>query len=338
MDIEWPASYTVGEREVEQDQRTSAPPVTLELRHVSQYFRGAGRSVIVAAEDINLTINQGEVLALVGESGSGKTTIGRVSVGLRTPSKGEVFLNGRDIRKYKKAELRRRAQYIHQDPYSALDPYLSVGEVLERPLIYVKGKQDPDERKEIMTAILESMGLDGSMLAKSVHELSGGEKQRVLLARAFVIGPDYVVADEPTTMVDFVRREEILSLLSGLKEVTGTSVLLITHDISVASELSEKIAVMYKGEIVEYGATEEVIKNPLHPYTIALLYVTPKNLIRKEKLPIVTKAPSVLRDGDGQRCRYTSSCPYAFDKCHREHPILLEVGSGHKVACFKVTG
>ena len=312
--------------------------LVLQLKHVSQYFRGPSGGVVVAAEDVNLSVREGEVVALVGESGSGKTTIGRLSVGLRNPSKGEVILDGKDIREYKKAELRQKAQYIHQDPYSALDPYLSVREVLERPLIHVKGEKDPAKRTEMMVGILESMGLDGSFLNKSVHQLSGGEKQRILLARAFVISPEYVVTDEPTTMVDFVRRTEIISLLSDLKKKLGTSVLLITHDISVASELSDRVAVMYKGEIVEYGPTEQVLENPQHPYTIALLFVTPKNLVKQDRLVFNTKGPGVVLGDDFKGCRYSATCPYAFDRCRAEHPTLVELSPERKVACFKVTG
>lgn len=312
--------------------------IVLELRHVSQYFRGANGGIVVAAEDVSFAIREGEVLALVGESGSGKTTIGRITVGLRLPSKGEVVLIGKELRKYRKAELRRRAQYIHQDPYSALDPYLSVKELLERPLVHVKGIKDPGRRREMMVAILESMGLDSSFLEKSVHELSGGEKQRILLARAFVISPDYVVTDEPTTMVDFVRRTEIISLLSQLKKKLGTSVLLITHDISVASELSDRVAVMYKGEIVESGKTADVLENALHPYTTALLSVTPKNLISQDKLQFIAKNPAVPFPDDFKGCRYSANCPLAFDRCLSEHPVLEEVVPGRQVACFKAPG
>jgi len=332
-------------REKEMKERTTssttmspAPSAVLEFRGVSQYFRGPRGGVVVAAENINLSIRQGEVLALVGESGSGKTTIGRLSVGLRKPSRGQILLDGKDLQKYKKAELRRKAQYIHQDPYSALDPYLSVREVLERPLIYIKGIKEESRREDIMLAMLDSMGLEGFILAKSVYELSGGQKQRILLARAFVIGPEYVVADEPTTMIDFVRRTEVMALLSGLKRMMGTSVLLITHDVSVASELSDRVAVMYRGEIVEDGATQDVLKNPLHPYTLALLFVTPENLMKRGAPPAVSKHVNVNIPPSFEGCRYSFSCPYAFDRCRKERPTLVEVSGGRKVACFKVTG
>lgn len=293
---------------------------------------------MTAAENVNLEIRYGEVLAIVGESGSGKTTLGRLSVGLGKPSKGEIRLNGTDLQDYKKSELRKRAQYIHQDPYSALDPYLSVKEVLERPLVYVRGIKDSARRLEIMSRILDDMGLEEYVLRKSVRELSGGQKQRILLARAFVIEPAYVVADEPTTMVDFVRRTEIISLLSSLKKKIGTSILLITHDVSVASALSDRTAVMYRGEIVECAATSEIMKNPQHPYTHALLSVTPENLMKQGASMLNVKRANVKIPGDFPGCRYSFICPYAFDRCKREHPELLELGGAHQAACFKVTG
>jgi peptide/nickel transport system ATP-binding protein len=310
----------------------------LEFRHVSQYFKDRNGAIVTAAENVSLSIKHGEVLAIVGESGSGKTTLGRLSVGLGKPSKGKIFLNGIDLRDYKKAELRKKAQYIHQDPYSALDPYLSVQDVLERPLVYVKGIKDPSRRMGIMENILHGMGLEDYILGKSVRELSGGQKQRILLARAFVIEPSYVVADEPTTMVDFVRRAEIISLLSTLKEKMGTSILLITHDVSIASTVSDRMAVMYRGEVVECGTTNEIMKNPLHPYTLALLSVTPENLMKQEASMLSIKRANVRIPPNFEGCRYSFLCPYAFDRCRSEHPTLVEIGGGHQVACFKVTG
>ncbi len=311
----------------------------MEFRNVCQYFNDKNGGIVTAAEDVNLSINYGEAVALVGESGSGKTTLGRLSVGLGRPSKGEILLNGKNLSMFKRQELRGKAQYIHQDPYSSLDPYLSVREVLERPLIYVRDIKDPERREEIMARMLDGMGLESFYLSKSVRELSGGQKQRILLARAFVIEPEYVVADEPTTMVDFVRRNEIITLLSNLRTKMGTSVLLITHDVSVASKLSDRVAVMYKGEIVEYGATSEVLDNPLHPYTLALLSVTPEKLMKQEgPLLAATRKGTVVIPSKFEGCRYSFVCPYAFDRCRGERPRLIEVSPGHKVACFKVAG
>lgn len=316
----------------------NSPSSVLEFRHVSQYFKDKNGSIVTAAEDVSLSIKHGEVLALVGESGSGKTTLGRLSVGLGKPSKGEILLDGQNIQKYKKSELRKRAQYIHQDPYSALDPYLSVKEVLERPLIYVRGVKSGSEREEMMFQILDAMGLEDYILGKSVRELSGGQKQRILLARAFVIQPSYVVADEPTTMVDFVRRSEIMTLLSNLKKNYGMSILLITHDVSVASTLSDRMAIMYRGEIMETGDTAEIMRNPQHPYTLALLSVTPENLMKQGAGALNLKRANVKIPANFEGCRYSFLCPYVFDRCRNEHPTLVEIGGEHKVACYKVTG
>jgi oligopeptide/dipeptide ABC transporter ATP-binding protein len=316
---------------------SSSSSSVLDFRHVCQYFKDRNGGFVTACEDVNLSIRYGEVLAIVGESGSGKTTLGRISVGLQRPSKGEILLNGVDLREYKKPDLRKKAQYIHQDPYSALDPYLSVKEVLERPLVYVKGIKDSSQRYEIMVRILDDMGLEKYILRNSVRELSGGQKQRILLARAFIIEPAYVVADEPTTMVDFVRRAEIMTLLTNLKNKIGTSVLLITHDVSVASALSDRMAVMYRGEIVECASTAEIMKNPRHPYTLALLSVSPDNLIKQGTAALNVKRANFSIPPNFPGCRYSFLCPFAFDRCRGEHPQLVEIGAGHQVACYKVT-
>ena len=327
-----------GSEEDGETAAASSSAVAVDFRNVSQYFSDKNGGIVTAAEDVSFSIGYGEVVALVGESGSGKTTLGRLSVGLGKPSKGEIFIKGRNLHEYKKSDLRRAAQYIHQDPYSALDPYLSVREVLERPLVHLCSIKGSERRENMMVSILEGMGIDGSHLSKSVRELSGGQKQRILLARAFVIEPSYVVADEPTTMVDFVRRNEIMSLLSNLKRKMGTSVLLITHDVSVADELSDKMAVMYRGEIVEYGPTKEVLAKPQHPYTLALLSVRPDQLM-KEGAPLFSsrRREFLSIPASFKGCRYSFVCPYAFDRCRTEKPTLREITPGHKVSCFKVT-
>jgi oligopeptide/dipeptide ABC transporter ATP-binding protein len=326
-------------QEAEQQQQTFTSQAIIEFRNVSQYFHDKNGGIVTAVDGVDLSIKYGEVVALVGESGSGKTTLGRLSVGLGKPSKGEILLGGKNLLKFTKQDLRAKAQYIHQDPYSALDPYLSVREVLERPLIHIRGIKDPDRRENVMATMLDGMGLESFYLSKSVRELSGGQKQRILVARAFIVEPAYVVADEPTTMVDFVRRNEIMSLLTNLTRKMGTAVLLITHDVSVASKLSNRVAVMYKGEIVETGNTKEVMENPLHPYTLALLSVTPEKLLNQSgPLLAAAKKGNVSIPLRFEGCRYSFTCPYAYDKCRNERPQLVEVSAGHKVACFKVTG
>jgi peptide/nickel transport system ATP-binding protein len=288
-----------------------------------------------AVREVSFSINRKEVLALVGESGSGKTTLGRLTVGLMRSTGGRILLDGEDIDGVPTSRLWKRVQYIHQDPYGSLDPYLSVGEVLDRPIRYVKGVKSPADRKRQVGQSLEEIGLGAGYAEKKIGTLSGGERQRILLARAFVAGPEYVAADEPTTMVDAVNRNEILRSLDNLKTGTGASLMLITHDLSVASQLADRIAIMHKGEIVEIGTKEQVANGPLHPYTEALLAVTPQNLLKQGGGDV--KAPPSLEDlpDDFAGCRYVRTCPYAMDRCSREHPELKSHEGGQLVACFK---
>jgi peptide/nickel transport system ATP-binding protein len=291
---------------------------------------------VKAVRGVSLSIGRKEVLALVGESGSGKTTLGRLTVGLMRSTKGSILLDGEPLDGIPTSELWRKAQYIHQDPYGSLDPYLTVEEVLDRPIRYIRRVKSEDERRGAILGSLEEIGLDGGYLAKRIGTLSGGERQRILLARAFVSGPEYVAADEPTTMVDAVNRNEILRSLVRLKEETDASLLLITHDLSVASELADRIAIMHKGELVEVGTKDEVVGGALHPYTEALLAVTPQNLLRLGGEGEV-KAPPSLEDlpDDFGGCRYVRTCPYAMDRCSVEHPELKRHQGKQLVACFK---
>ena len=308
----------------------------VEFRGVSKFFKDKRGGIVTAVDSVDVTVGQDQVLALVGESGSGKTTLGRISVGLIDPSKGDVIFDGRDIRRYKKADLWKRAQYLHQDPYSALDPYLTIGEVLERPLRFLAGMGDKNRRKESISKMVQAIGLADIPLNTKVSRLSGGEKQRVLLARSFIMTPDFVAADEPTTMVDFIHRNEILALLRKLRERLGTSMLLITHDISVASFLADYVAIMFRGSVVEYGRKFEVLERPLHPYTQTLLALTPDKLASGEiqVTNLIQKKHNLALSGPERGCKYESRCPYAFNKCGESHPPLERVSGEHMVACY----
>jgi len=190
----------------------------VELRGVSKYFKDKKGGILTAVDAVDVNVGRDQVLALVGESGSGKTTLGRMSVGLVDASKGDVLFDGKDIREYKRDDLWRRAQYLHQDPYSALDPYLTIGEILERPLRYLSDMRNRNQRKDSISMMMQAIGLSAMPANTRVARLSGGEKQRVLLARSFIMTPDFVAADEPTTMVDFIHRNEILALLRNLRD------------------------------------------------------------------------------------------------------------------------
>jgi len=308
----------------------------VEFRGVSKFFKDKRGGIVTAVDSVDVAVRQDQVLALVGESGSGKTTLGRISVGLIDASKGDVIFDGKDIRRYKKADLWKRAQYLHQDPYSALDPYLTIGEVLERPLRFLTGMGDKNQRTESTTRMMQAIGLADMPVNTKVARLSGGEKQRVLLARSFIMTPDFVAADEPTTMVDFVHRNEILALLRKLREELGTSMLLITHDISVASFLADYVAIMFRGSVVEYGRRSEVLERPLHPYTQTLLALTPDKLASGEVRvrDLVQKKGDLALSGRQRGCKYEGRCTYAFGKCGEAHPPLERVAGEHMVACY----
>jgi peptide/nickel transport system ATP-binding protein len=251
----------------------------LEIRQVTKYFRDRKGGIVTAVEDVDLSIGRGEILGLVGESGSGKTTVGRMTVGLTLPSKGKIILDGIDVGKTKNMkELWKKGQYIHQDPYGSLDPYMPVQEVLERPLRWLLGIQK-GETGERVARILDVIGLAQNYQQKRIQELSGGERQRILIARAFVLNPVYVVADEPTSMIDFVHRNSILQLLKRLRDEFSTSFLMITHDLSIAADLCDTIAIMHNAHLVEYGKKKDVLSNPKEDYTKALLEATPDKLV-----------------------------------------------------------
>jgi peptide/nickel transport system ATP-binding protein len=306
----------------------------LKFEDVTKFFRDKKGRIVTAVDSINLRIQENQVLALVGESGSGKTTLGRMSIGLIQASKGEILFDGKKLRSYKRRELWRKVQYIHQDPYSSLDPYLTVKEILDRPLRYLTEMNDERRRLETISTFLEGIGLEHIDMNTRVSRLSGGERQRVLVARAFILTPKYVAADEPTTMVDFIHRNEILELLQKVRKDLGSTMLFITHDLSIASFLADYVAIMFQGSIVEYGRRTELLKEPLHPYTQTLFSVTPERLASGD-IPssFRQEIPGISSPGNGG-CKYARACPFVFDKCQSRHPPLEQVGNDHWVACY----
>ena len=306
----------------------------VKVEHVSKYYK-VGRNIITALEDVNLEIRRGEILAVVGESGSGKTTLGKITVGLVRPSLGRVLIGGKNIFDVKDPkEVWKIAQYIHQDPYSALDPYMTVDEVLDRPLRYLLGIKDRKSRDEMKLEILHRVGLDGAYLHRRIQELSGGERQRVLIARAFIVSPRYVVADEPTTMIDFVHRKDVMDLLLSLKNEFNTSFMLITHDMSVAT-IADNVAVLYRGMVIEYGNFAEIKEKPLHPYTQLLFSVTPDKLASGAAKGVkqLVAYTEVLQASSSRGCPYADRCPFAQPICRVRKPNYVNVSNGHVVAC-----
>ncbi|MBI4202620.1 MAG: ABC transporter ATP-binding protein, partial [Chloroflexi bacterium] len=283
--------------------------------------RGLFTSVPVRALDgVSITLGGGESLSVVGESGSGKTTLARVVLGLQRPTRGQVTFDGQDIGRVSDKnmkEFRRRAQGIFQDPFSSLDPYMTVGQIVEEPLVIHRVGAGDERRERVMKALEEVRLTPTEEIAdKFTHQLSGGQRQRVAIARALVLEPELIVADEPVSMVDASSRAEILYLMRELQERHRTAFLYITHDIATAYHFSQRIAVMYLGRIVETGQTRQVIGNPLHPYTQALLQAVPepdaKNRFRKRGM-LAGEPPSPANPPSG--CHFHPRCPFAFEGC-----------------------
>lgn len=314
----------------------------MELVNIKTHFnvtKGFFKTLTVKAVDgVSLTINKGETVAIVGESGSGKTTLGRTALKLVEPTSGRIIFEGKDITHAKKdfKEFRRKAQMIFQDPFMSLNPYMTIKQIIEEPMI-VHGFS-PAEREDKLLRSLADVRLLPSeeFLPKYPHMLSGGQRQRVGIARAIVLEPTFLVADEPVSMIDASSRAEILYLLRDLQKKYFMGVMYITHDIATANYFSDSVAVMYLGKIVEYGPTKDVIKNSLHPYTKALIEAVPdpdpENRF-KERSVIPGEPPSPINPPSG--CRFSTRCPLVFEKCKKEEPQLTNIGGKHLVACHK---
>lgn len=295
---------------------------------------------ITAVDDVSLTVKQEETLGIVGESGSGKTTLGRLSLRLLKPSVGRLIFNGEDITLADDASLkifRRRAQGIFQDPFSSIDPFMNVYQILEEPLLIHKAG-GRGERKELICQTLEEVRLSPAeeFLAKYAHMLSGGQRQRLAIARALILRPDYIVADEPVSMIDASSRAEVLYLARELQEKHGMSFLYITHDIATARYFSDRIAVMYLGKVIELAPTSQLISQPHHPYTKALIDVVPfpdpANRFRER--PVISgEPPSPIHAPSG--CRFHPRCPrFIPGKCEASEPPMIEVGESHHTSCY----
>jgi peptide/nickel transport system ATP-binding protein len=303
---------------------------------IAQMVSGINQYV-KAVDDVTFDIEKGDVFGLVGESGSGKTTTGKITAALLKPTSGQVLIDAVDIYSLERRKLRafrRKFQFVFQDPLSSLNPKMTIGDAIGEPLRYLSD-EPASKRKDHVLNLLDKVGLSPSesFYSRYPHHLSGGQRQRVVIARAISIGPEYLVADEPVAMVDVSVRAQIMDLLLTMQRELNLTILLITHDLAVAKYMCNKIAVMYLGRIMEYGKTEHLFRNPLHPYTQALLAAVPIPDPRKrsEKRVPSGEIPSALNPPSG--CVFHPRCPRVFGTCSLDVPQLLEYESGHFVAC-----
>jgi peptide/nickel transport system ATP-binding protein len=291
-----------------------------------------------AVEDINFEIRKGKILGMVGESGCGKTTAGRMLVRLEMPTSGQILLHGDDIVKKKGAELkefRRKVQMVFQDPYESLNPRFTVFDTVAEPLIVHGVGESYEEREDMVAKALEYAELKpaSEFMPRYPHELSGGQRQRVAIARTLALRPEFIVADEPVSMLDVSIRAGIMNLMLSLRDRYKIPFLFVTHDVSVSRYMSDDIAVMYLGNIVEYGPSEEIVKNPYHPYMNALLSAVPipDPKVKRGRTQIRGDLPNAINIPPG--CPFHPRCLYAKDICKEKKPEMREVKEGHRAQC-----
>ena len=306
----------------------------LEVKNLKKYFP-SGAQVVKAVDDVSFDVYEGETLGLVGESGCGKSTTGRMTIRLLDSTEGSILYKGKDIAQLKGNELRDqrcKMQIIFQDPFSSLDPRKTIGETIGRPL-QVHNLLPKAQRFERVLELMERVGLDPNWVNKYPHELDGGRRQRVGIARALAVNPEYIVCDEPVSALDVSIQAQVLNLLQDLQEEMGLTYLFISHDLSVVKHLSGRIAVMYLGKIVELATSDELFANQAHPYTQALLSAIPIPSIdaKPKRILLQGDVPSPKNPPSG--CRFHTRCPYATERCKQEEPALRDIGGGHCVAC-----
>ena len=317
----------------------------LEIRDVKKYYpvkkvRNGEDIVVKAVDQIDLTVNQGEIVGLVGESGCGKSTLGKTILKLHDITGGKILFHGEDITNYTENQmrpLREKIQIIFQDPYASLNPKKKVVQSVMTPL-NVSGKYSKEEKLKKVIDILKEVGLNEKFLEKYPHEMSGGQRQRVVIARALINNPELVICDEPVSALDVSVRSQVLNLLKDLQKERNLTYIFISHDLSVVEYLCDKVAVMYLGRIMEYADKKHLYGNPLHPYTKALLSAIPVPDIhaKKDEIILQGEVPSPLNPPKG--CLFSTRCMYATERCHKEAPKLAEIidadGTKRYVSCF----
>ncbi len=323
------------------DQQTNKPLV--EVRHLKEYFdvtTGLFRSKpLKAVDDVSFSIMRGETLGLVGESGCGKTTVGRTMLHLYKPTAGEILFDGKPVKtKQEIMEYRKHATMVFQDPYSSLNPRMTVSDIIGEPLDIHKAYASKEERSAKILELMEHVGLNSEHAARYAHEFSGGQRQRIGIARALAMNPDFIVCDEPVSALDVSIQAQVINMFYELQQKLGLTYLFIAHDLLVVRHISNRIAVMYLGKMVELADAAEIYEHPLHPYSKSLMSAVPvpdPKIARENKRIVLTgDIPSPLNAPSG--CPFRTRCPYASEKCACSMPEFKEVRKGHFVACHRL--
>jgi len=309
----------------------------LEVNDLKKYFK-VGAGMLHAVDDVSFSIKKGTTLGVVGESGCGKSTLGRTILRLIEPTEGTILFEGRDITKVNKKELkelRNDMQLIFQDPFSSLNPKMTVSQAIEEALKLTGKHRDPDERFGKVLELMATVGLDDRLANAYPHELDGGRRQRVGIARALAMDPKFIVCDEPVSALDVSIQAQILNLLRKLQKERDLTYIFITHDLSVVNYISDEILVMYLGRVIEKAKTEELFANPVHPYTKALLSALPIPSLHNRRERIIIKGEITSPINPKPCCRFAARCEYCTQECLESEPELVDIGGGHVVACNK---
>ncbi|MEY8415452.1 oligopeptide/dipeptide ABC transporter ATP-binding protein [Tissierella praeacuta] len=314
--------------------------VLIQVKNLRKYFKVGRNNILKAVDDVSFNIYRGETLGLVGESGCGKTTCGKTVMGLYDATGGEIVYDGVNIHSLnprEKKEFTKKAQIIFQDPYSSLNPRMTVGDIISEG-IDIHGLYKGKAREEKIFEMLETVGLNKEHASRFPHEFSGGQRQRIGIARALAVEPDFIVCDEPISALDVSIQAQVVNLLIELQKTRGLTYLFIAHDLSMIKHISDRVGVMYLGSLVEFTTSDALYKNPLHPYTKALLSAIPipdpNEEREKKRIPIDGEIPSPINPLPG--CKFSSRCKFAMEICKEKMPSLMEVGKEHFVACHMI--
>ena len=313
----------------------------VDVRGLKQYFpvrSGFKINMLKAVDDVSFTVKRGETLGLVGESGCGKTTVGRTILRLYEPTDGEVYFDGELITDKNITAMRKKMQMVFQDPYSSLNPRMTVEDIIGEPLDVHKLYSNHKERREKILELMSLVGLNAEHATRYAHEFSGGQRQRIGIARALAVNPDFIVCDEPVSALDVSIQAQVVNMFEELQDKLNMAYLFIAHDLLVVRHISDRIAVMYLGKIVEIADSDELCDNPIHPYSKSLLSAVPipdpKITRARKRIVLEGDVPSPLNMPSG--CPFRTRCKYATEQCANECPSLTDKGNGHQVACWNV--